>query len=80
MMFALKRQWRAMLAILAAVFVLVPSVLAMRVTPMVFEIESRGASSSARLEVQNVNKGNMPFQVRILHITFNKDGLSLIHI
>ena len=74
MMFALKRQWRAMLAILAAVFVLVPSVLAMRVTPMVFEIESRGSNSSARLEVQNVNTGNMPFQVRILHIAFNKDG------
>ena len=74
MMFALKRQWRAMLAILAAIFVLVPSVLAMRVTPMVFEIESRGSNSSARLEVQNVNTGNMPFQVRILHIAFNKDG------
>lgn len=74
MMFALKRQWRAMLAILAAMFVLVPSVLAMRVTPMVFEIESRGSNSSARLEVQNVNTGNMPFQVRILHIAFNKDG------
>lgn len=73
-MFALKRQWRAMLAILAAVFVLVPSVLAMRVTPMVLEIDSRGTNAAARLEVQNLNKGNLPFQVRILHLAFNKDG------
>jgi len=74
MMFALRRQWRAMLAILAAIFIFVPSVLAMRVTPMVLEIDSRGANASARIEVQNINKGNMPYQVRILHVEFGKDG------
>lgn len=74
MMLALRRQWRAMLAILAAIFVFVPSVLAMRVTPMVIEIDSRGANAAARIEVQNVNKGNMPYQVRILRVEFGKDG------
>jgi fimbrial chaperone protein len=73
-MLALKRQWRAMLAILAAIFVFVPAAFAMRVTPMVLEIDSRGTSTAARIEVQNLNKGNMPYQVRILHLEFGKDG------
>lgn len=71
---ALTRQWRAMLAIAAAVFMLVPAASAMRVSPMVLEIDSRGTNASARIEVQNLNKGNLPFQVRILQIQFDKDG------
>ena len=73
-MSALRRQWRAMLAILAAVFLFVPSALAMRVSPMVLEIDSRGTNSAARIEVQNLNQGKMPFQIRILHLEFGKDG------
>ena len=61
---ALRRQWRAVLVILAATFMFAPSVLAMRVSPMVLEIDSRGANAAARIEVQNLNQGNMPFQVR----------------
>ncbi len=71
---ALRRQWRAVLVILAATFMFAPSVLAMRVSPMVLEIDSRGANAAARIEVQNLNQGNMPFQVRILHLQFDKDG------
>lgn len=72
---SLKRRARALLAIFAALTLLVVSpALAMRVSPMVLEMESRGSDAVARIEVQNVNQGNLAFQTRILRMDIDKDG------
>ena len=47
---------------------------AMRVSPMVVEMESRGSDAVARIEVQNINPGNLPFETRIYQMTINADG------
>ena len=70
----LKRRGRALLAIFAALAVLVSPALAMRVSPMVVEMESRGSSAVARIEVQNINPGNLAFQTRVFRMEFDKDG------
>lgn len=49
-------------------------VLAMRVSPMVLEMESRGSGAVARVEVQNINKGNLAFETRVFLMTFNEQG------
>lgn len=71
---AMKRRARALLAALAALVVLVSPALAMRVSPMVVEMESRGANAVARIEVQNINPGNLAFQTRIFRMEIDKDG------
>lgn len=71
----LKRRARALMAVFAALAVLVVSpALAMRVSPMVIEMETRGSDAVARIEVQNVNPGNLAFQTRILRMNIDKDG------
>ncbi|SFS78733.1 hypothetical protein [Brevundimonas viscosa] len=47
---------------------------AMRVSPMVVEITTRGAGSSARIEVQNVGSTALPFETRITRLEFGEDG------
>jgi len=47
---------------------------AMRVSPMVVEITTRGAGSSARIEVQNVGSTALPFETRITRIEFDDNG------
>ena len=47
---------------------------AMRVSPMVVEITTRGAGSSARIEVQNVGSTAHPFETRITRLEFGEDG------
>lgn len=47
---------------------------AMRVSPMVVEMESRGSDAVARIEVQNINPGNLPFETRIYQMIVNEDG------
>ncbi|WP_229735719.1 fimbria/pilus periplasmic chaperone [Novosphingobium marinum] len=46
----------------------------MRVSPMVIEMESRGSDSVARVEVQNVNEGNLAFEARILRMEIDESG------
>lgn len=70
----LKRRARALLAVFAAVAVLVSPALAMRVSPMVVEMESRGTNAVARVEVQNINPGNLAFQTRVFRMEIDKDG------
>jgi fimbrial chaperone protein len=47
---------------------------AMRVSPMVVEMATGGANSSARIEVQNVGGGLLAFETRITRIDFDDQG------
>lgn len=47
---------------------------AMRVSPMVVEMESRGSDAVARIEVQNINQGNLAFETRVFLMTVEEDG------
>lgn len=57
-----------------AVMMLASTADAMRVSPMVVEISTRGAGSAARIEVQNVGSTALPFETRITLIDFNDKG------
>ncbi|MEZ5891398.1 MAG: hypothetical protein R3D52_14825 [Xanthobacteraceae bacterium] len=70
----LKRQSKALLAAIAALFILVPAAYAMRVSPMVVEMESNGSNTVARVEVQNINAGKLAFQTRVFRMEIDKDG------
>ena len=71
----LKRRARAFFVAIAALLVLLAGpALAMRVSPMVLEMETRGSAAVARVEVQNVNPGNLAFQTRVFRMDFDKDG------
>lgn len=48
--------------------------LAMRVSPMVLEMESRGTGAVSRIEVQNINQGNLAFETRVFLMTFDAKG------
>lgn len=70
----LRQKCRAVLAAtLIAVFLAAP-VLAMRVSPMVLEMESRGSAAVARIEVQNINPGKLAFQTRIYRMEIDETG------
>jgi fimbrial chaperone protein len=47
---------------------------AMRVSPMVVEMKSSGTGAVARIEVQNVNQADLPFETRITRIDFDDNG------
>lgn len=46
----------------------------MRVSPMVAELSTTGAGSSARIEVGNVGSAALPFETTITKLTFTDDG------
>lgn len=69
-----KRWWRVLAAALALIALPLTAALAMRVSPMVVEMESRGSGAVTRLEVQNVNQSNLAFETRIYRMTLDKDG------
>lgn len=71
----LQRKRRALVAVFAAVAIFVTPAIAMRVSPMVVEMESRGSSAVARIEVQNINAGKLAFQTRIFRMEIDKDGV-----
>jgi len=71
----IRRPGRLLLALSAiAVMTLATTADAMRVSPMVVEITTRGAGSAARIEVQNVGSTVLPFETRITLIEFNDAG------
>lgn len=51
------------------------AVQAMRVSPMVVEMTTRGAGATARVEVQNLNPGGLPFETRITRIDYDDKGV-----
>ena len=62
-------------AIAIALIVVVPAVAeAMRVSPMVVEMGTSGTNAVARVEVQNLNRGNLPFETRITRLTYDQNG------
>lgn len=69
-----KRRARALLAAIAALFILISPALAMRVSPMVVEMETRGTNAVARIEVQNINQGNLAFETRVFLMTLDEKG------
>ncbi len=74
-----KRMRKAMVHSLAAVLaiglIMITDAEAMRVSPMVSEITTRGAGSSARIEVQNVGSSSLAFETRITRIDFDENGV-----
>lgn len=74
MKFLFAGRWPAMAAALALLIAPLTSASAMRVSPMVFEMEATGSGAVARMEVQNVNKDNLAFETRVYRLTFDKDG------
>lgn len=70
----LKRRSKVLLATIAALFILVPAAYAMRVSPMVIEMETSGTDAVARIEVQNINAGKLAFETRVYRMEIDKDG------
>lgn len=64
----------AAVAIVAIVVVASSAAYAMRVSPMVVEMESRGTNAVARIEVQNINPGNLAFETHVTRMQFDADG------
>jgi fimbrial chaperone protein len=50
------------------------SAYAMRVSPMVLEMESRGSDAVGRVEVQNINQSNLAFETRVYRMTLDQNG------
>jgi len=68
------RAWRALAALVVIAVVATATAYAMRVSPMVLEMETRGTNAVARLEVQNLNQGNLAFETRITRMEFDENG------
>lgn len=69
-----RRNVRTLLAMLAAIAIFMSPAIAMRVSPMVVEMESRGADAVARIEVQNINSGKLAFQTRVFRMEIDETG------
>lgn len=52
------------------------AVYAMRVSPMIVEMETVGSNAVARIEVQNLNTGNLPFETRITRVEYDQNGVT----
>lgn len=51
------------------------AVYAMRVSPMIVEMSTVGSDAVARIEVQNLNAGRLPFETRITRLSFDANGV-----
>lgn len=51
------------------------TVYAMRVSPMIVEMTTTGSDAVARVEVQNLNAGRLPFETRITRLNFDANGV-----
>ncbi|MDQ8027344.1 MAG: hypothetical protein REJ23_01350 [Brevundimonas sp.] len=70
----LRRPIVAMLAVIAGLMVMTAAASAMRVAPMVSELTTTGAGSTARIEVGNIGSAALPFETRITRIDFDENG------
>ena len=61
------------LSFLSAALIVSPAA-AMRVSPMVVEMESQGSDAVARIEVQNTGPDTLPFETRIFRMEIDEDG------
>lgn len=69
-----KRCYRAFYVLLASFALVANPAWAMRVSPMVVEMESSGSNSVARIEVQNINQGKLAFETRVYRVDIAEDG------
>lgn len=69
-----RRNGRTLLAMLAAAIMFITPAIAMRVSPMVVEMESRGTDAVARIEIQNINAGRLAFQTRVFRMEIDETG------
>lgn len=60
----------------AAILAGVTAVNAMRVSPMVVEMTTTGTDSVARIEVQNLNAGRLPFETKVTRLTYDENGVT----
>ncbi|MEL6239291.1 MAG: fimbria/pilus periplasmic chaperone [Pseudomonadota bacterium] len=65
---------RAALAVFFGLLVISQPVAAMRVSPMVLEMEATGGGSVARVEVQNINQGRLAFETRVYRMEIDTNG------
>lgn len=72
--FPLIRRVLAFVSAFAAGMSILSSAWAMRVAPMVSELSTTGAGSTARVEVGNIGSAALPFETRITRITFDEKG------
>ena len=68
------RVWIAVLAVLTISGAGLSTAWAMRVAPMVSELTTTGAGSTARIEVGNIGSAPLPFETRITRIDFDDAG------
>lgn len=50
------------------------AVQAMRVSPMVVEMQTSGTKGTARIQVQNINQADLPFETKITRLDFDDKG------
>ena len=67
---------RALLGFLLAITtLLIPTTsIAMNVSPMIVELASTGTSATGRIQVINVNKDDLPYEVRVYQIAIDDKG------
>lgn len=70
----IKRTASRLLAVFALFFVAIPAAEAMRLAPMVAELTTTGAGSTARIEVGNVGTRAMPFETEITRVEVDANG------
>jgi fimbrial chaperone protein len=58
----------------AATLVAAPAAAAMRVSPMIIEMGTTGANGVSRIEVQNLNQTQLPYETHVTLIQFHDDG------
>ena len=69
----LRRGFAAVVALTASLVIL-HTAWAMRVSPMVSELTTTGAGSTARIEVGNIGAAALPFETKITSIDFDENG------
>lgn len=47
---------------------------AMRVSPMVVEMQTAGTKAVGRIQVQNINKADLPFETKVTRVDFDANG------
>ena len=70
----LRRWGLAAISAMALASVMTVGASAMRVAPMVSELTTTGAGSTARIEVGNIGSAALPFETRITKLEFTEDG------
>ncbi len=73
-LWARHRRWASAVVALMLGLSAMSAAWAMRVAPMVSELTTTGAGSTARIEVGNIGSAPLPFETMITRIAFDEDG------